>query len=77
MLHAIVTGVSSGLGEALAANLLARGCAVLGIGRSTSARLGGDGYQFIAYDLGDAASIDTRLSATPGCDTVAGLSVEG
>jgi len=62
MLCAIVTGVSSGLGEALAADLLARGCAVLGIGRSTSPRLGGDRYEFVAHDLRDAASVDTRLA---------------
>ena len=36
---AVVTGVSKGLGEAIAANLLTRGFDVIGIGRSASARL--------------------------------------
>ncbi len=38
---AIVTGVSRGLGEALAVALLARGCTVLGIGRTASVKLRG------------------------------------
>lgn len=52
----IVTGVSQGLGEALAAEVLARGAGVLGIGRRSSSRLGGDRYRFAACDLADIAS---------------------
>ena len=59
---AIVTGVSSGLGEALAADLLAHGCGVLGIGRRTSARLVADRYEFVACDLADAPSVEARLA---------------
>ncbi|HEY3460635.1 MAG TPA: SDR family NAD(P)-dependent oxidoreductase [Casimicrobiaceae bacterium] len=53
---AIVTGVSQGLGEALALELLARGASVLGIGRRSSPRLGGDRYRFTACDLADVTS---------------------
>jgi len=56
MHSAIVTGVSHGLGEALALDLLARGFRVLGIGRTSSERLAGDGYRFVPWDL---ARIDT------------------
>ena len=54
--YTIVTGVSQGLGEALAIELLARGASVLGIGRRSSPRLGGDRYRFTACDLGDPTS---------------------
>ena len=48
---AIVTGVSRGLGEALAAELLARGATVVGIGRTASARHRGPRYRHVACDL--------------------------
>src|SRR5512140_1245217 len=48
---AIVTGVSRGLGEALASELLARGCEVLGIGRVSSMKLRGERYRFAEADL--------------------------
>ena len=54
---AIVTGVSRGLGEALALRLLAEGFRVLGIGRTDSARLAGDAYAFAEVDLADAARV--------------------
>jgi len=54
---AIVTGVSRGLGEALALRLLAEGFRVLGIGRASSARLAGDAYAFAEADLADAARV--------------------
>ncbi len=44
MKAAIVTGVSRGLGESLAAELLARGFAVTGIGRASADRLRGAHY---------------------------------
>jgi NAD(P)-dependent dehydrogenase (short-subunit alcohol dehydrogenase family) len=62
MLHVIVTGVSQGLGEALARELLARGARVLGVGRRTSPRLAGEAYRFVECDLADV----TRLSAIVG-----------
>ncbi len=62
MLTAIVTGVSRGLGEALGAQLLERGCRVVGIGRRTSARLAGDRYTFVTCDLGDAAALAERAA---------------
>ena len=46
MRAAIVTGVSRGLGEALAAALLGRGFAVLGVGRTASAKLKGKLYLY-------------------------------
>lgn len=57
----IVTGVSRGLGESLAATLLERGYAVTGVGRASSSKLGGDGYRFVPLDLGDAPAIDDAL----------------
>ena len=58
---AIVTGVSKGLGEALARLLLARDFRVIGVGRNSSPRLAGGGYRFVACDLGDVAGIDAAL----------------
>jgi benzil reductase ((S)-benzoin forming) len=51
MKAAIVTGVSRGLGEAIAAALLARGYRVLGIGRGRATRLAGANYEFVDCDL--------------------------
>jgi NAD(P)-dependent dehydrogenase (short-subunit alcohol dehydrogenase family) len=48
---AIITGTSRGLGEALAAELVARGYFVAGIGRSDSASLAGERYRFVECDL--------------------------
>jgi NAD(P)-dependent dehydrogenase (short-subunit alcohol dehydrogenase family) len=62
MLTAIVTGVSQGLGEALARQLLERGCRVTGIGRKTSPRLAGDRYAFVTCDLGDSVAIATCVA---------------
>jgi benzil reductase ((S)-benzoin forming) len=62
MRHAIITGVSRGLGEALAATLLARGFAVVGIGRASSARLTGERYRFVRADLGNIAGIESALA---------------
>lgn len=62
MKAAIVTGVSRGLGEALAAALLDRGYEVLGIGRGNSARLEGERYRFVPFDLADASGIAASLA---------------
>jgi benzil reductase ((S)-benzoin forming) len=61
---AIVTGVSQGLGEALAYNLLGRDFAVVGIARADNARLHRANYRFVACDLANAAAIDVRLTET-------------
>jgi len=58
---AIVTGVSRGLGAALAAALLERDFAVLGIGRGSHPRLAGERYRFVRFDLADAARVDETL----------------
>jgi NAD(P)-dependent dehydrogenase (short-subunit alcohol dehydrogenase family) len=60
---AIVTGVSRGLGESLAATLLERGYAVLGVGRRTSPRLAGERYRFARVDLSDVAGIGEALTS--------------
>ena len=62
MKNAIVTGVSRGLGEALALALLARGLSVTGIGRHNSSRLSGERYRFVYCDLADAAKIDSTVA---------------
>jgi benzil reductase ((S)-benzoin forming) len=59
---AIVTGVSRGLGAALARELLDRGFVVLGVGRSDNATLATDRYRFAHLDLADAAAVDTLLA---------------
>ena len=69
---AIVTGVSRGLGEALAFTLLARGFYVTGVGRASSARLGGDRYRFVEFDLRDAGNVDAALA--PALNAVLALS---
>jgi NAD(P)-dependent dehydrogenase (short-subunit alcohol dehydrogenase family) len=63
MTHAaIVTGVSRGLGAALAATLLERGFTVLGIGRASNPALTGASYAFVRFDLADAARVDEALA---------------
>src|SRR5437764_494294 len=59
---AIVTGVSRGLGEALAMDLLARGYDVLGVGRHDSPRLAHERYRFARCELADAASLEDALA---------------
>ena len=61
---AIVSGVSRGLGEALAAELLGRGYHVLGIGRTASARLEGERFAFAECDLSSPSLI--AVAVTPG-----------
>ena len=61
MKSAIVTGVSRGLGEALGLALLARGFAVIGIGRRSSSKLAGEHYRFASCDLANAAAIDSTV----------------
>lgn len=58
---AIVTGVSAGLGEALAARLLARGFDVLGVGRRRSLRLTEAGFTFVRADLARVDALDATL----------------
>jgi benzil reductase ((S)-benzoin forming) len=62
MKTAIVTGVSRGLGEALARALLAGGFAVTGIGRASSTALSAPNYRFVACDLADTIDIDAALT---------------
>lgn len=59
---AIVTGVSRGLGAALAGELLERDFRVVGIGRATNPALAGERYWFVRFDLADPADIDTALA---------------
>ena len=61
---ALVTGVSRGLGEALARVLLDRGYEVVGIGRHDSPRLAHPKYRFVGHDLADVDGIDAALGAT-------------
>ncbi len=69
MKSAIVSGVSRGLGEALALALLSGGFAVTGIGRASSKTLVGANYRFVACDLSSVAGIDAAL--TPAFRAVA------
>jgi benzil reductase ((S)-benzoin forming) len=69
MLATIVTGVSRGLGEALAVELLTQGVRVLGVGRTSSRRLAGDHYRFVACDLADVQTLPDAL--TPAFEALA------
>jgi benzil reductase ((S)-benzoin forming) len=66
---AIVTGVSRGLGAALASELLERGFKVLGIGRANNPALKGEHYAFVRFDLADSARVDDAL--TPALSSLA------
>jgi benzil reductase ((S)-benzoin forming) len=57
---AIVTGTSSGIGEALAKKLLSENWNVVGVARSPAA-LAGSGYRHIQSDLGDLNSLVETL----------------
>ncbi len=57
MIKAIVTGHSKGLGAALAADLLERGMAVLGIARGASGQTGAPGMTEVSLDLADSAAL--------------------
>jgi benzil reductase ((S)-benzoin forming) len=59
---AVVTGVSRGLGEALAVALLAKGFAVLGVGRTASAKLKGKLYQHAECDLAQAGVLAAAVT---------------
>jgi benzil reductase ((S)-benzoin forming) len=59
--HVIVTGVSHGLGEALAFELLRRDLHVLGVGRRSSPRLGHPCYRFLRFDLAQASMLPAVL----------------
>ncbi|HZQ60780.1 MAG TPA: SDR family NAD(P)-dependent oxidoreductase [Casimicrobiaceae bacterium] len=68
---AIVTGISRGLGEALATALLARGFVVLGIGRLSSMKLRGERYRFAECDLSKPSLI--AASVAPALRDIAEL----
>jgi len=70
MQAAIVTGDSRGLGEALALAMLARGFAVLGVGRTASAKVKGKLYHHASCDLSQPALI--AASVTPALRKLAG-----
>jgi len=59
---AIVTGVSRGLGAALAAALLRHGFTVVGVGRSSHADLRDANYTLAKFDLAEAARTDEVLA---------------
>ena len=62
----IVTGVSRGLGAALARVLLDRGLTVLGVGRSVAPGLEGERFRFAPCDLREVAGIDDALAPAFG-----------
>lgn len=53
----VVTGVSKGLGESIASDLLARGFDVIGVGRSASARLASPSFRLVRVDLADSRAL--------------------
>jgi len=78
MLKAILTGHSRGLGAALAANLLSRGIATLGLSRKTLSSLGqsGDLLSEVEIDLADDVALRKWLAGQAlhqfiaGADTI-------
>jgi benzil reductase ((S)-benzoin forming) len=71
---AIVTGVSRGLGEALASELLAQGATVVGIGRTASARHRGPKYKHVSCDLARPSLV--AAAVLPALREVAALKPE-
>jgi NAD(P)-dependent dehydrogenase (short-subunit alcohol dehydrogenase family) len=68
---ALVTGASSGIGEAVATALVARGWRVLGTSRNPDAikeRI--PGVEYLALDLGDPASIEACAAAAGDVDVL-------
>ncbi|AVR96880.1 SDR family oxidoreductase [Pseudoduganella armeniaca] len=63
MIKAIVTGHSRGLGAGVAAALLRRGAAVLGIARGANGALAAQGMQEVALDLADAGAVAAWLDS--------------
>ncbi|MES1167347.1 MAG: SDR family NAD(P)-dependent oxidoreductase, partial [Pseudomonadota bacterium] len=63
---ALVTGTSSGIGEALARELMGRGWRVVGVARRP-AQIHGPGYTHLQLDVADlaalTAALDTHLAA--------------
>lgn len=59
--HAIITGTSSGIGRALAADLLGRGWRVLGVARRDCDLAAHEGYRHINLDLGDLKGLEARM----------------
>lgn len=57
---ALVTGTSSGIGTAVAVELLARGWRVVGLSRRR-APIESAAYTHVAVDLGDVATLADRL----------------
>lgn len=66
---AVVTGVSKGIGEALATRLIERGFEVLGIGRSAPTGLASARFSFVRADLRDAKGLPALVD--PLFDAVA------
>lgn len=60
---AVVTGVSKGLGEALAVDLVDRGFEVVGIGRAASPRLGPPRFRLVAAELADTDALPPIVDA--------------
>jgi hypothetical protein len=58
----LVTGVSRGLGAALASELLERGFRVVGIGRASNPVLTGERYVFVQFDLSGTTRSTRRWS---------------
>jgi len=59
---AVVTGVSRGLGEALAAAMLSRGFTVIGVGRTASAKLSGKFFHHAPCDLAQPALLAAAVT---------------
>lgn len=58
---AVITGVSKGLGAALAQVLLDRGYEVVGIGRSAASTLASPRFRLVVADLADAAALASEI----------------
>jgi benzil reductase ((S)-benzoin forming) len=73
MIKAVVTGHTQGLGAAVAAQLVARGVAVLGVARGRAEP--GAGMQQASVDLGDAAALAAWLGGPTLADFLAGCDI--
>jgi short-subunit dehydrogenase len=60
--HAVITGVSKGIGQALCKQLLDKGATVFGLGRNCPAEIANPNFHFISCDIQQSESVQTAFT---------------